>query len=77
MEKSELKDLLLRYSVGECTQAEALWVENWYNQQDSNESLPVSDEEFENHIETIYHRLPKAKNVGFSYLSIVVPSIVR
>lgn len=61
MERSELKDLLKRYSEGKCTKEEALWVENWYIQQDSDESLPVSDEEFQNHLQTIYQRLPKAK----------------
>lgn len=60
MEKSELKDLLLRYSVGECTKEEAMWVENWYVQQESKQSLPISDEKFQDHLGSIYERLPKA-----------------
>ena len=58
MEKSKLKDLLQRYSVGECTKEEAIWVENWYIQQDIDGPLPVSDEEFHDHLEIIYQKLP-------------------
>jgi transmembrane sensor len=59
MEKSKLKDLLLRYSAGQCTKDEAIWVENWYLQQDVDAPLPVSNEEFHKHLEIIYQKLPK------------------
>lgn len=61
MEKSELKDLLQKFSVGKCTKEEALWVENWYIQQNTHGPLPVSDEEFQNQLKSIYDRLPSAK----------------
>ncbi len=72
MEKSELKDLLLRYSAGKCTKEEALWVENWYIQQDSSAPLPVSDEVFQKQLESIYHRLPTAtrSRANFNWMKV-------
>lgn len=57
MKKSELKELLLRYSVGKCTKEEMIWVENWYILQETDDSLPISEKDFLKHLEVVYCRL--------------------
>ncbi len=51
------KDLLERYSSGQCSEEEALWVEKWYIQQENDLPLPVSRREFHEDIKEVYAKL--------------------
>lgn len=59
MNKILLKELLEKYNLGNCTQEEKVWVENWYNLKDHANPLPISRKEFEEDISEVYDKLPK------------------
>lgn len=58
MNNLPLKDLLEKYSSGNCTEEEKVWVENWYSQQESSIPISISENEFEEDINEVYSRLP-------------------
>lgn len=66
MEKPSLKDLLDRYIVGNCSQEEKDWVEDWYVSQQNEHNLPISEQKFIDDVESIFKKLPAKDNSGFN-----------
>lgn len=61
MKEISIKELLTKYALGQCSDEESLWVENWYKQQDNELPLPISHEEFKEDISDIYNQLERAE----------------
>lgn len=66
------KDLLTRYSLGQCSEEESLWVEKWYIQQDNELPLPISRREFQDDIKEVYGKLYKTESQVKSGYSIKI-----
>jgi ferric-dicitrate binding protein FerR (iron transport regulator) len=61
MEKTDLKDLLLRYESGECTDYEKALVETWYFEIRSEDAEPLGFDALESAVDRVQGRLPVYK----------------
>lgn len=59
MEREALKDLLERYSEGQCTERERAWVEDWYNNYHLQADEPYTHEQIEADSRAMWTGLPQ------------------
>ena len=63
MNEKDLKDLLKRYTLQQCTKEEEAWIETWYNDISGNSSTNLSSDIVESDLQKIFLALPKKRRL--------------
>lgn len=74
MQKQNIKDLLLRYKSGDCTEEERALVENWYLNWEEG-SFDLSEHEFLDDLALIKKDLPKPKKWNIFYYRVAAAAV--
>ncbi len=76
MNEKELKDLLKRYALQQCTKEEEAWVETWYNDISGHSNTDLSRDIVESDLHKIYQELPQKRQSTTQLLRIAATIIL-